>query len=76
MADLLAGESPRTIFNFRSVAFKKSGMDEASLTDADLARLLVENPRYFKRPLVAFDGKLTAGANAKKLGQDLGFEVV
>jgi arsenate reductase-like glutaredoxin family protein len=72
---LLGGASPRTIFNFNSVAFKKSDMDEAALADDDLARLLVENPRYFKRPLVVIDGQLTAGTNAKKLGQELGFEV-
>ena len=41
----------------------------------DLARLLIENPRYLKRPLVVIDGQLTAGTNAKKLGQELGFEV-
>jgi len=75
LSDLLAGASARTIFNFKSVAFKKSGMDESSLSDDELSGLLVENPRYFKRPLVAIDGQLTAGTNAKKLGLELGFEV-
>jgi arsenate reductase-like glutaredoxin family protein len=75
VSDLLGGASARTIFNFKSVAFKKSDMDESTLSDDDLAGLLVENPRYFKRPLVVIDGQLTAGTNAKKLGQELGFEV-
>ena len=72
---MLGEESPRAVFNFKSVAFKKSGLDEAALSDDDLARLLVEEPRYFKRPMVVIDGQLMAGTNAKKLGQALEFEV-
>lgn len=72
---LLAGESPRAIFNFKSATFKKNGLDEASLSDNDLMRLLVEEPRYFKRPIAVIDGKVIAGTNAKKLGQELGFDV-
>ena len=56
-----------------SVAFKKSGLIEADLPDAQLFELLIENPRYFKRPLAVLDGKLLAGTNAKKLGEALGF---
>ena len=36
-------------------------------------RMLVEEPRYFKRPLVVLDGRLLPGTNAKKLGEQLGF---
>jgi hypothetical protein len=35
--------------------------------------MLVEEPRYFRRPLVAVDGLLLVGANTKKLGEELGF---
>ncbi len=35
--------------------------------------LLVEEPRYWKRPTAVVDGKLVAGANAKQLGAVLGF---
>ena len=61
------------MFNFKSVAFKKSGMDPERLTDDRLFELLVEEPRYFRRPLVVIDGQLMAGTNAKKLGAELGF---
>ena len=50
-------------------------MDEASLSDADLMGLLAAEPRYFRRPLVIVDGRILAGTNAKKLGEELGFEV-
>ena len=35
--------------------------------------LLVEEPRYWKRPVAVVDGKLMAGANAKQLGAARGF---
>lgn len=71
----MGSESPREIFNFKSATFKKSGIDEASLSDADLLAMLAEEPRYFRRPIAVVDGKLMAGTNAKKLGEELGFEV-
>lgn len=61
------------MFNFKSVAFKKSGLDPDALTDDRLFELLVEEPRYFRRPLVVIDGRLMAGTNAAKLGAELGF---
>ena len=74
LENVLGGESPKKVFNFKSATFKKNGMDEATLSDGDLMRLLVEEPRYFKRPIVVINGRLIAGTNAKKLGQELGFE--
>jgi len=62
-----------TIFNFKSAAFKKSGLDEASLNNELLLELLADEPRYFRRPLAVLDGRLLAGTNAKKLGAELGF---
>lgn len=70
---LLGGDSPRTLFNFKSAAFKKSGMDETSLSDDELLDLLAGEPRYFRRPMAVIDGKLLAGTNAKQLGAELGF---
>ncbi len=61
------------MFNFKSVAFKKSGLDPDALSDDQLFGLLVEEPRYFRRPLVVIDGRLMAGTNATKLGAELGF---
>ena len=61
------------MFNFKSVAFKKSGLDPDALSDDRLLGLLVEEPRYFRRPLAVIDGRLMAGTNAAKLGAELGF---
>ncbi len=57
------------MFNFKSVAFKKSGLDPDALTDERLFELLLEEPRYVRRPLVVIDGRLMAGTNAVKLGE-------
>ncbi|MBM3941077.1 MAG: hypothetical protein FJ318_09440 [SAR202 cluster bacterium] len=65
--ELLGGESARTVFNFASRTFKASGLDAASLSDEQLLDLLASEPRYLKRPLLAVDGKLVAGATAQVL---------
>ncbi len=70
---LLGAESPRTLFNFKSAAFKNSGLDADALSDQTLLDMLLEEPRYFRRPLVVIDGRLMAGTNAKKLAAELGF---
>ena len=61
------------MFNFKSVAFKKSGLDPDTLTDDRLFEFLLEEPRYVRRPVVVIDGRLMPGTNAKKLGFELGF---
>lgn len=62
---LLAGESPRVLFNFKSVAFKKSGLSQ-DLSDEQLIELLSEEPRYFRRPVLVVDGKIYPGVNVKQ----------
>ena len=69
----MGGEPPSVLFNLRSATFRKSGIDPESLTEEWMLDLLVEEPRYWKRPVAVADGRLIAGANAKQLGLVLGF---
>ena len=69
--DLLAGESPRALFNFKSQTFKASGLDADALSDDDLLDLLAQEPRYFKRPVAVVNGRLIPGAVEKVLAEAL-----
>ena len=60
------------MFNPKSQALKKAGIDPASLNEEQMLGLLVEEPRYWRRPVAVIDGKLIAGANAKTLAAELG----
>ena len=70
--ELLGGEPASALLNPRSQALKKAGIDPASLSEDQTLDLLVEEPRYWKRPVAVIDGKLIAGANAKTLAEELG----
>ena len=70
---LLNGEPPSTIFNPRSASIRKNSIDLESLTEDQMLDLLVDEPRYWKRPVAVIDGRIIAGANAKTLAAELGF---
>ena len=70
---LLNSEPPSAIFNPRSASVRKNGINVDSLTEEQMLDLLVEEPRYWKRPVAVIDGRIIAGANAKTLGAELGF---
>ncbi len=69
---LLNGEPASTLFNPRSAALRKTDIDIESLTEDQMLALLVEEPRYWKRPVAVIDGRLIVGANAKRLAAELG----
>ncbi len=72
IVELLNGEPPGALFNPRSQALKKAGIDPTSLSEDQMLDLLVEEPRYWRRPVAVIDGRLIAGANAKTLAAELG----
>ena len=65
---LLGDDSPRDIFSWRSPSVKKMGLDRDALSDDDLVRLMVEEPRLMRRPLLEVDGRLVA-ATAKNAAE-------
>ena len=71
IVELLNGEPTSALFNPKSQALKKAGIDPASLSEEQMLDLLVEEPRYWRRPVAVIDGRLIAGANAKTLAAEL-----
>lgn len=69
---LLRGQSPRDVFSFKSPTFKARGLDPDTLTDDQLVGLLVDEPRFFRRPVAVVNGRLIAGASARVLADIIG----
>ena len=68
---LLGDDSPREIFSWRSPSVKKLGLDRDALSDDDLVRLMVEEPRLVRRPLLEVGGRLVVATakNATELAR-------
>jgi len=65
--NLLQGKPVSEIFNFRSPSFKKTGLQEGALTDDELMELLLNEPRFIRRPVVRIDRNVYFGANSNVL---------
>lgn len=64
---LLQGQPASVMFSFRSPAFKALGLDQTKLTDRDLIRLMLQEPRLIRRPIVRTGQKVYFGADSKLL---------
>ena len=49
------------IFSWRSPSFKALGLDAGSLGDDELVRLMLEQPRLIRRPMVKVGDELVIG---------------
>jgi arsenate reductase-like glutaredoxin family protein len=57
------------MFNFRSPSFKKIGVDRNKLGDSDLIKLMLQEPRLIRRPLVRIGEEVYFGADSKVLAE-------
>jgi arsenate reductase/regulatory protein spx len=57
------------MFNFRSPSFKKIGVDRNTLGDSDLIKLMLQEPRLVRRPLVRIGKNVYFGADSKVLAE-------
>ncbi|MBN1614613.1 MAG: hypothetical protein JW950_09130 [Deltaproteobacteria bacterium] len=67
MEALLKGKQASEMFNFRSPSFKELGLDRDNLEDDDLIKLMLEEPRLIRRPVVRIGGNVHFGADSKVL---------
>ena len=68
---LLGGRSPSDIFSWRSPSFKAMGLDPLTLSEEELVRLMLEEPRLIRRPIVRIGSGLVVGANIVDLEKAL-----
>ena len=57
------------MFNFRSQSFKKVGLDRNKLGDSDLIKLMLQEPRLIRRPLVRIDEDVHFDADSRVLAE-------
>ena len=66
----LLGDTPASeIFSWRSPSVKKMGVDKDSLSEDDLVRLMIEEPRLVRRPLIRAGDKLVVGTDKRAMAE-------
>ncbi|MCH8062954.1 MAG: hypothetical protein IH861_10675 [Chloroflexi bacterium] len=66
----LLGDTPASeIFSWRSPSVKKMGLDKDSLGEDDLIRLMLEEPRLVRRPLVRKGARLVVGTDKRAMAE-------
>ena len=65
----MQGRPASEMFNFRSPSFKKIGVDRNKLGDSDLIKLMLQEPRLIRRPLVRIGEDVYFGADSKVLAE-------
>ncbi len=64
---LLGSRAPSEVFSWNSPSFKKMGVARESLSEDELLRLMLEEPRLIRRPLIAVGGRLIAGGDKQAI---------
>lgn len=62
------------LFSWRSPSLKTLGLDQGSLSSEDLVRLMIEEPRLMRRPLIKVGQELIIGGNEGQIRKALGKE--
>ena len=66
----LLGDTPASeIFSWRSPSVKKMGLDKDSLGEDDLIRLMLEEPRLVRRPLIRKGAVLVVGTDKRAMAE-------
>ena len=64
----LLGETPASaVFSYRSPSVKKMGLKADELSEDDLIRLMLEEPRLIRRPLIKVGDRVLVGTDKKAM---------
>jgi len=71
LLDLLGDRSPAEIFSFKSPTARALGIKPGSRSDDELLDLMVQEPRFLRRPLLKLDERLLIGFDPAEWKQAL-----
>ena len=71
LGELASLASLSDLFAWRSPSFKKLGLSGQDLSEAEMVKLMLEEPRLIRRPVTRIGDKLIIGSNQKQLEQEL-----
>lgn len=69
LRDLLGDTPPADVFSWRSPSARKLGIDRDTITADELIRLMLDEPRLIRRPLIRVDGRLVVGTDKKAMAE-------
>ena len=72
LLDLLGDTPPADVFSWRSPSARKLGLDRDTVSPDELVRLMVDEPRLIRRPLIQFEGRLIVGTDKKAMAETFG----
>ncbi len=72
LRDLIGNRPASQIFSWNSPSFKKLGVTREDLDDDKLIRLMLDEPRLIRRPLVRVGGEVFVGTDKKAMERALG----
>ena len=71
LRDLISGRSPSDVFSWKSPSFRKLRIARESLCDYRLVAMMLDEPRFIRRPLVQVGDELIVGADIVALSRVL-----
>ena len=71
LRQILQERKASEVFSWKSPSFKALGLSPDTLNDDDLIRLMLQEPRLIRRPLVKVAERLVIGGSQKDLAEAL-----
>ena len=69
LRDLLGDTPPADVFSWRSPSARKLGLDRDAVTADELIRLMLDEPRLIRRPLIQIEGRVIVGTDKKAMAE-------
>jgi len=69
---LIGDRSVSGYFSYNSPSFRKMGLDRDELSDDQLLKMMIQEPRLVRRPLIQAEGELLVGTDKKAMAEVFG----